>query len=75
MTAAALLDEPVPMPRGRRRTELLMLAFALAVVLLAFVSSSLGLSGKISGLPLFLLVYIALMLAAHAGRPAVRALR
>ena len=66
MTAAALLDEPVPMPRGRRRTALLMLAFGLAVVLLAFISSSLGLSGKISGLPLFLLVYIALMLAAHA---------
>ena len=65
MTAAALLDEPVPMPRGRRRTELLMLAFALAVVVLAFAAASLGLSGKISGLPLFLLVYVVLMLAAH----------
>jgi len=43
-----------------------MLAFALAVVLIAYAATSLGLSGKISGLPLFLLVYIALMLAAHA---------
>jgi cell division protein FtsW (lipid II flippase) len=65
VTAAALLDEPVPMSRGRRRTELIMLAFALGVVLLAWAASSLGLSGKISGPPLFLLVYIALMLAAH----------
>ena len=66
MTAGALLDEPVPMPRGRRRTELVMLVFALAVVLLAFVASSLGLSGKVTGLPVFLLIFIVLMLAAHA---------
>jgi cell division protein FtsW (lipid II flippase) len=65
VTAAALLDEPVPMSRGRRRTELLMLAFALGVVLLAWASSTLGLTGKISGPPLFVLVYIVLMLAAH----------
>jgi cell division protein FtsW (lipid II flippase) len=66
VTAAALLDQAVPMPRGRRRSELIMLAFALAVVLIAFAAASLGLSGKISGLPLFLLVYTVLMLAAHA---------
>ena len=65
MTAAALLDEPVSLPRGRRRTELVMLIFALVVVLLAYAAASLGLSGKITGLPMFLLVYIVLMLAAH----------
>ena len=65
MTAAALLDEPVSLPRGRRRTELVMLIFALVVVLLAYAAASLGLSGKITGLPRFLLVYIVLMLAAH----------
>ncbi len=66
MTAAALLDEPVPMPRGRRRTELVMLVFALVVVLLAYAAASLGLSGKLTGLPMFLLLYIVLMLMAHA---------
>jgi cell division protein FtsW (lipid II flippase) len=66
VTAAALLDEPVPMPRGRRRTELVMLVFALVVVLLAYAAASLGLTGKLTGLPMFLLVYIVLMLIAHA---------
>jgi cell division protein FtsW (lipid II flippase) len=42
-----------------------MLIFALVVVLLAYVAASLGLTGKITGLPMFLLVYIVLMLAAH----------
>jgi cell division protein FtsW (lipid II flippase) len=66
VTAAAILDEPAPMPRGRRRTELVMLVFALVVVLLAYAAASLGLTGKLTGLPMFLLVYIVLMLAAHA---------
>jgi cell division protein FtsW (lipid II flippase) len=65
VTAAALLDQPVSLPRGRRRTELVMLIFALVVVLLAYAAASLGLTGKITGLPMFLLVYIVLMLAAH----------
>ena len=63
--AAALLDQPVPMSPSRRRTELVMLLFALAVVLLAFAAASLGLSGKISGLPLYILLYAVLMGAAH----------
>jgi cell division protein FtsW (lipid II flippase) len=63
--AAALADQPVPMSPSRRRTELMMLAFALAVVLLAYCAASLGLSGKLSGLPLDLLIYGALMVAAH----------
>jgi cell division protein FtsW (lipid II flippase) len=64
--AAALLDQPVPMPRGRRRSELMMLIFALLVVLLAFVAAGLGLTGKLSGLPVYVLLYAVLMLAAHA---------
>jgi cell division protein FtsW (lipid II flippase) len=43
-----------------------MLLFALLVVLLADAASSLGLSGKLSGLPLYVVVYALLMLAAHA---------
>ena len=43
-----------------------MLAFALVVVLLAYASASLGLTGKISGLPVFLLGYMVLVLGAHA---------
>jgi cell division protein FtsW (lipid II flippase) len=42
-----------------------MLLFALAVVLLAWASAGLGLSGKLTGLPVYLVVYAALMLIAH----------
>lgn len=56
----------VPMPRGRRRTELLMLAFALAVVALADAAVGLGLNGSI---PASLVGYIGgfalIMLGAH----------
>jgi cell division protein FtsW (lipid II flippase) len=61
-----MTDQPVPMPRSRRRTELIMLGFALLVVLLAYAAASLGLSGKLSGLPVVLLVYAMVMLGAHA---------
>jgi cell division protein FtsW (lipid II flippase) len=37
----------VPMPRGRRRTELLMLLFAVAVVTFAYGNVGLGLNGKL----------------------------
>ncbi len=65
MTAASFSDQPVPMPQGRRRTELAMLVFALVVVLLAYAAASLGLSGKVSGLSAYLAVYAVMMLAAH----------
>jgi cell division protein FtsW (lipid II flippase) len=65
VTAAAFPDQPVAMPRARRRTELLMLVFALLVVLLAYFAASLGLSGKLSGLSLYLIIYAAIMIAAH----------
>jgi len=66
VTAASVPDQLVPMPRDRRGTELAMLGFALVVVLLAYAAASLGLSGKLDGLPLYILVYAVLMLAAHA---------
>jgi cell division protein FtsW (lipid II flippase) len=65
VTAASFSDLPVPMPRARRRTELAMLVFALAVVLLAYAAASLGLSGKLSGLSVYILVYAVMMIAAH----------
>ncbi len=53
------------MPHARRRTELVMLVFALAVVLLAYAAASLGLSGKLSGLSGYILVYAVMMIGAH----------
>jgi cell division protein FtsW (lipid II flippase) len=38
---------PVPMPRGRRRTELTMLIFVVALVMFAYASVGLGLNGKV----------------------------
>jgi cell division protein FtsW (lipid II flippase) len=40
-------DGAVPMPHGRRQTELLMLVFAVGLVLFAYVSVGLGLNGKV----------------------------
>jgi cell division protein FtsW (lipid II flippase) len=53
------------MPRGRRRTELVMLAFAVGVVLLAYAAAGLGLRGKLPGLPADLVVFAALMVVGH----------
>ena len=65
MSLAANLDQPVPMPRGRRRTELVMLLFALALVLFAYAAVGLGLKGKLPGLPAGILIFAAVVLAAH----------
>ncbi len=65
MTVAADANRPVAMPRGRRRTELVMLAFAVAVVLLAYAAVGLGLRGKLPGLPADLVAFAALMVVAH----------
>jgi cell division protein FtsW (lipid II flippase) len=66
VTVAAHADPAVPMPRGRRRTELVMLAFALAVVLFAYTAVGLGLRGKLPpGLPIYVIVFAALMVVAH----------
>jgi len=65
VSLAANLDQPVPMPRGRRRTELVMLLFALALVLFAYAAVGLGLKGKLPGLPAGILIFAAVVLAAH----------
>jgi cell division protein FtsW (lipid II flippase) len=66
VTAAAAAERQVPMPRGRRRTELIMLAFAVAVVLLAYIAASLGLRDKLpSGLPIYIVVFALCMAGAH----------
>jgi cell division protein FtsW (lipid II flippase) len=60
------LDHRVPLPRGRRRTELLMLAFAVVVVLFAYASVGFGLNGKLPpGLATYGLAFAALVFAAH----------
>ncbi|HEY2640036.1 MAG TPA: FtsW/RodA/SpoVE family cell cycle protein [Streptosporangiaceae bacterium] len=64
MTAPAGATQ-IPMPHGRRRTELLMLGFALGVVLFAYGAVGLGLKGKLPGLPSYVIVFAILMLAAH----------
>jgi cell division protein FtsW (lipid II flippase) len=54
------------MPRGRRRTELVMVLFALALVLFAGAAVGLGLKGKLpSGLPVEIIIFGAVVLAAH----------
>jgi cell division protein FtsW (lipid II flippase) len=66
VSVPADIDQPVLMPHGRRRTELVMLGFAVAVVLFAYSAVDLGLKGKLPpGLPVQVLVFAALMLAAH----------
>ena len=64
--AAADPGTPPPMPRGRRSTELLMLVFAVGVVLAAYASAGLGLSGKLpAGLVEYGAAFAVLMFAAH----------
>jgi cell division protein FtsW (lipid II flippase) len=53
------------MPPGRRRTELIMLGFAVVVMLLAEGAVGLGLRGKLPGLPAAVVVFAILMLCAH----------
>ncbi|HEX9358124.1 MAG TPA: hypothetical protein VF933_30445, partial [Streptosporangiaceae bacterium] len=61
-------SQPVaaPMPRGRRRTELLMLIFVVGVVMLAYANVGLGLNGKIpAGMFEYGLAFAVLVGAAH----------
>jgi len=59
-------DSAVPLPRGRRRTELLMLAFAVGVVLFAYASVGFGLNGKLpAGLAEYGLAFAVIVLIAH----------
>jgi cell division protein FtsW (lipid II flippase) len=54
------------MPRNRRRTELAMLVFAVAVVMFAYGSAGLGLNGKLPpGMLVYGVAFIAIMVVAH----------
>jgi cell division protein FtsW (lipid II flippase) len=54
------------MPRGRRQTELAMLAFAIGVVLFAYASVGLSMTGRIpAGIVAYGIAFAVLMLVAH----------
>jgi len=56
----------VPLPRGRRRTELAMLCFAVAIMAFAYAAAGLGMSGHIpSGLVVYVFGFAVLMAGAH----------
>jgi cell division protein FtsW (lipid II flippase) len=56
----------VPLPPGRRQTELLMLVFAIGVVLAAYAAAGMGLNGKLpAGLLGYGVAFAVLMLIAH----------
>jgi len=56
----------VPMPRGRRQTELAMLAFAIGLVLFAYASVGLSMTGRIpAGIVAYGIAFTVLMLLAH----------
>jgi cell division protein FtsW (lipid II flippase) len=55
-----------PVSRSRRRTELIMLVFAFALVLFALANVSLTLRGKLpSGVVIYMAIYMAIVLLAH----------
>jgi cell division protein FtsW (lipid II flippase) len=57
---------PAAMPRGRRRTELTMLIFVVAVVMFAYASVGLGLNGKVpAGMFAYGLSFAVIVGAAH----------
>ena len=56
----------VPVSRSRRRTELIMLVFAFALVLFAFANVGFSLNGKMpSGIVEYMAEYVVIMLLAH----------
>jgi len=60
------LARAVPLPKGRRGAELIMLAFSIGVVLFAYASVGLGLNGHVpTGLATYGVLFALLMLAAH----------
>ncbi len=57
---------PVPLPHGRRSTELAMLCFAVAIMAAAYASTGLGLNGHIpAGLMVYVPGFAVLLGAAH----------
>jgi cell division protein FtsW (lipid II flippase) len=66
ITAPSAVPGAVAMPRGRRRTELSMLIFAVAVVMFAYAAVGLGLNGKIpSGMFAYGLSFAVIVGIAH----------
>lgn len=66
--AAPTADRAVPLPHPRRGTELAMLAFAVAIMILGYAAVGLGLNGKVPpGLPTFAGGFAVLMACAHLG--------
>jgi cell division protein FtsW (lipid II flippase) len=65
-TSPGGMPGPVAMPRGRRRTELTMLIFAVAVVMFAYASVGLGLNGRVpAGMFAYGLSFAVIVGAAH----------
>jgi len=65
-TLGGMPDAPVPMPRGRRRTEAAMLVFAVALVAFAYANVGFGLKGTLpSGMAEYMLAFIVLLALAH----------
>ncbi len=59
-------DSPGPLPRGRRRTEVAMLVFAVALVAFAYANVGFGLKGKLPpGMAEYMLGFIVLLAIAH----------
>jgi cell division protein FtsW (lipid II flippase) len=59
-------DPPVPMTRGRRRTEVAMLVFAVALVAFAYANVGLGLKGSLpSGMAEYMIAFVVLLAVAH----------
>jgi cell division protein FtsW (lipid II flippase) len=66
VTPPPSLAGAVPLPRGRRGAELIMLAFAIGVVLFAYANAGLGLNGHVpTGLATYGVLFAVLMLGAH----------
>jgi cell division protein FtsW (lipid II flippase) len=63
---AAAQPAAVPLPRGRRQTELAMLVFAIAVVMFAYANVALAMTGRIpAGIVEYGVAFAVLMLVAH----------
>ncbi len=66
MAGRPMLGGVVPLPRGRRGAELIMLVFAIALVLFAYASVGFGLNGKLpSGMLTYGLAFAVLVGIAH----------
>ncbi len=64
--AVAREDRPVPMPRGRRGSELALLAFAVAIMAFAYLNAGFGLSGSVpAGAVTYVGGFAVLMAGAH----------